>query len=253
MDAFTNPKFCREILSIAQAFGPYDFWYENLDYGKNPDATWRALLVVGCLKDDGCLVRICKLLISPDSRVRAWACFALGQIKSEIALEQIYAMNADPSNRVRVHAWQAIQTIVGPEESKRQFPIRKSPRHSLIMVSTDSVMDQLYFSKYFKQMGYQVIIAPTEKETLEKSLKIKPDAIVTDNQKIGERVVDNLSGINMTWDICRQTKLRETIIIMISSDFVEPIFIWSGGDYYISKRTITKENLGKVIVEYLNH
>src|SRR5713101_4095029 len=113
MDVFANPKFGKAILGIAQAYRDFGFWTENLAPGMNPDATWRALLVVGALKDNNFAKMARRQLVSPDSRVRAWACFALGQMKDEGALEQIYSMNADPSNRVRIHAWQAVQAIVG--------------------------------------------------------------------------------------------------------------------------------------------
>jgi hypothetical protein len=36
-----NEQFDRAILGIAQAYGPYKFWLENLFPGFNPDATWR--------------------------------------------------------------------------------------------------------------------------------------------------------------------------------------------------------------------
>jgi hypothetical protein len=79
MDVFANPKFGKSILGIAQAYGDFGFWTENLAPRMNPDATWRALLVVGALKDSNFAKVVRRLLVSPDSRVHAWACFALGQ------------------------------------------------------------------------------------------------------------------------------------------------------------------------------
>ena len=57
----------------------------------------------------------------------------------------------------------------------------------------------------------------------------------------------------MTWDLCRHPELRETIIFMVSADFIEPIFLWSGGDYFLSKYGSTLEDLAQVAVEYLRH
>jgi len=249
MDIFTNPTFGKAILGIAQAYGDPGFWIENLAPHMNPDATWRALLVVGALKDSRFADRARRLLVSPDSRVRAWACFALGQIKDESALNQIYAMNADPSHRVRVHAWQAVQAIVGPEESARHFPIHIPTWESLILISEDSENIRATLSNLYRKMKFQIRVASSEQETLDLALKLKPQAIITDNQKR----TDNLSGLNMTWDLCRKPELRETIIFMLTGDFVEPIFLWSGGDCFLSKQKSTLDNLAEVVLEYLHH
>jgi hypothetical protein len=53
---FTH-RLQKAILGIAQSYDPYQFWTDNLLPGMNPDATWRALMVVACLKD--------KLFIKP--------------------------------------------------------------------------------------------------------------------------------------------------------------------------------------------
>ncbi len=249
MDIFANPRFTKSILGIAQAYGDLGFWIENLFPGMNPDATWRALLVVGAVGNPQLAKMARGLLVSPDSRVRAWACFALAQMKDEGALEQIYAMNADPSNRVRIHAWQAVQAIVGPEESARHFPIRIPTSESLILISEDLETMQATLSNLYRKMGFQVRVASSEQETVELARKMKPQAIITDNQK-GE---DNLSGLSMTWDLCRQSELRETVIFMLTADFVESIFLWNGGDCFLSKYKNTLEDLTNVVIEYLHH
>jgi len=249
MDIFANPRFGNAILSISQAYGNLGFWIENLAPGMNPDATWRALLIVGALKDTRFAAEARRLLVSPDSRVRAWACFALGQMKDEDALEQIYAMNADPSNRVRIHAWQAVQATVGPEESNRHFPIRIPTYESLILISDDSEKMQITLSTLYRKMGFQIRVASTEQETVNLALAVRPQAIITDNQK-GK---DNLSGLSMTWDLCRRPELRESIIFMLTADFVEPIFLWSGGDCFLSKYNATLDDLANVVMEYLHH
>jgi len=77
------------------------------------------------------------------------------------------------------------------------------------------------------------------------ALLLKPLAIVTDNQK-GR---DNLSGLNMTWDICRIPELRETVLFMLSADYVEVAFLWGGGDCFIHKGDLV--NPGKPVVDYL--
>ena len=249
MDIFARPRFAKSILGIAQAYGDLGFWLENLEPGMNPDATWRALLLIGALKDPRFAKPARRLLVSPDSRVRAWACFALGQMENEDALEQIRAMNADPSNRVRIHAWQAIQAIVGPEEAIRHFPIRIPPQESLILISEDSKKMQATLSNLYGHLGFQTRAVSTEQATIRLAHRLRPQAIITDNQK-GK---DNLSGLNMTWALCRSTELRESVIFMLSADFIEPIFLWNGGDCFLSKFNATVEDLVRVAIEYLHH
>ncbi len=117
MDAFAKPAFSQAIVGMGEAYGGLSFWPENLNPAAHPDAIWRGLLYNGSRKAKGFEHRIRPLLIHKDSRVRGWACFALGQLGDEASLEQVRAMNADPLNRVRVHAWQALQAMVGEEES----------------------------------------------------------------------------------------------------------------------------------------
>lgn len=77
--------------------------------------------------------------------------------------------------------------------------------------------------------------------------KIKPQVIITDNQ---ERR-DNFSGLNMTWDLCRNLDLRETILIMLTADEVEPMFLWQGGDFFLNKQRYGGARLGPVLEMYM--
>ncbi len=201
MDIWRDPAFDKSILGIAQAYGPYEFWTQNLQPGMNPDATWRGLLVVAALKDRQFAPNARNLLGNDDSRVRAWACFALAHLRDEAALEQILALREDPSCRVRFHARRAAQVISG----KPVPPGRPLWGHA--------------------RMGDL--------------------AIVTDNQK-GR---DNLSGLNMAWDLCRHPQLRETVLFMVTADLVEVAFLWNGGDWFIRK--LAREDPGTRIAEYL--
>ena len=170
-------------------------------------------------------------------------------MEDEKSVDQIQAMNADPSNRVRIHAWQAIQSIVGHEHSARHFPIRIPQYESLVLVSEDSKEMGAHLTTLFQRMGYRVAFGSSERETKVKALTLKPAAIITDNQKY----LDNLSGLNLTWDICRILELRETVIFMLTADFIEPIFLWNGGDYFLSKSRLGLEELIMVANEYLHH
>ena len=249
MNKFVNPSFSKSILGIAQAYGGLEFWLENLADGMNPDATWRALLVIGCLKEARLAELARPLLNSDDSRVRAWACFALGQFNDVISLGQISAMKDDPSGRVRVHARQAVQAIVSTKKSFHHSPTRMPVHESLILISEDGEDTRARLTCLCSEVGLVVRTASTERETVELALELRPHAIITDNQKYQ----DNLSGLNMVWDLCRRPELRETIILMFTADFVEPIFLWNGGDYFFSKFLNTTRDIACVLTEYLCH
>jgi len=250
MDIWNDPSFDKSILGIAQAYGPYEFWTQNLQPGMNPDATWRGLLVVAALKDRQFAPNARNLLGNDDSRVRAWACFALAHLKDEAALEQILALREDPSRRVSFHARRAAQVISGrPVPPGR--PLYVHPRlgdarlGELILISDDAPEAGKRLAGALGAKGYRVTQTFTESETLAVALRFKPLAILTDNQKGS----DNLSGLNLTWDMCRTPELRETLLLMHTADLVEVAFLWNGGDWFISK--LAREDAGARIVEYL--
>lgn len=249
MHAFSNPKFTHQIVQLGNVFGGNRFWPENLMMGMNPRATWQALLYVGCSKQERYTPAIRRLLVHPNSRVRAWACFALSQLNDDRSVDQIRAMNADPSNRVRIHAWQALQVLVGPEQSQRPFPIRIPREELLVLVSEDSLMQQVWLGQILKHMGFNIIAAKSEPETLLLAYKFKPHAIITDNQK-GR---DNLSGISLTQQISRSKHLENCVLFMLTADFIEPVFLWSGGDYFLWKGGARREGIMEAVNEYLHH
>ena len=249
MDTFSNPKFVDGVIGIAKAYGGIDFWTQNLRLDSNPDATWRSLLVIGCLKLTKFNINVRTLLNHDDSRVRAWACFALGQCQVEEAADDIFALNADPSNRVRIHAWQAIKAIIGPEQTTRPFDIRHSPQQRTILISEDSPQQKEVLSSILSTMGFQTIFSTTRDETMKMALKYRPDALITDNQKF----YDNLSGLNMTWDICGIPDLREMTIFMITADWIEPVFLWYGGDLFLHKLSSGLKKIYAEIHEYMLH
>jgi len=251
MNAFIKPQFVRGILGIAEAYGTYDFWLQQLRPGENPEGTWKALLLLGCLKDPRYSKFIDNQLDSNNSRVRAWSCFALGQLKNDIWLESIRGKLDDPSCRVRFHSRQAINSINGEEFNIRHFPSNSAQKDKTIIISTDSKFDQNFFSILFNKRGFNVEMASTAEETIAKAFQLQADLIITDNQKKKPNQADNLSGINMTWDISRNPNLSETIVIILTDDYIEPIFLWSGGDYYISKHTLRRGQVETIVEEYL--
>jgi CheY-like chemotaxis protein len=249
VDTFAKPKFCEQITSLAGAYGPLEFWIQNISLTANPDATWRALMILGARSDPRLADLARPMLAHPDSRVRSWTCFFLGQAHDEQSLQEIYNLTGDPANRVRVHAWQAIQAIVGPEEDTHHLAPLREPRESNILISDDSENNQKVLGKLLEDRGYQTLSALTEAETLHMAREYLPQAILTDNQKYQ----DNLSGINMTWDLTRIPELRETLIFMLSQDPIEPVFLWYGGDYYLRKTMFTPQKLISAVDAYLLH
>ena len=244
---FVNASFKRAILNIAAAHGDFPmFWLQNLNGNHNPDATWRSLLVLGCLGFPQFAQLTRPYLNADDSRVRAWACFACGQLRDEESLDELQMLQSDPAARVRVHACQAISAIRGVHAQTHKGPHHKH-NNNLILISDDAINIQNKLSGSLAMMGFHVATASSEEETLIKARELKPSAIITDNQK----GFDNLSGLNMTWDICRDRDLRETQIFMLTADHIEPVFLWQGGDYYLAKSCEPLEEIVAVVSDFL--
>lgn len=225
------PRFADGILAIASAYGGDDFWLENLVSEASPEAIWRALLVYGCRRRQGHEAHMRRLLTHSDSRVRGWACFALSQVGDSEAAERMDAMRADPSSRVRAQARRAIAVLGSGGAFSHLCPSAIPPDQSLILISEDDANTRAMYEAFLTAHGYRVALASTEEETRSLALALRPQMILTDNQK-GR---GNLSGLNMTWDIARTHELRETVIIMVTADSAEPVFLWNGGDYFVHK------------------
>jgi hypothetical protein len=106
-------------------------------------------------------------------------------------------------------------------------------------------------------MGYRTISAASYKETLDKAIEHRPQAIITDNQKKHDNRIDNLSGLALAYDVSRIPELKETIIFMLTADFIEPVFLWNGGDCFLSKFRTRSRNpiqfLANLVNEYMHH
>ncbi len=252
-----DPKYVRHvpsgklddkaILGIAQAYGPYNYWFDNLYPPSHPDATWRALMVISALHSAAFITQAKTLLNSPDSRVRGWACYYLGVVNAPQAVECFRNLFNDPSPRVRYHARKACVSL-DPEgyDLWAQDRLVHGARFKGL-ISDDDPNCRNDIQHEIEKYGHLMATAETEKETIDKALDYKVQIIVTDNQKgytIGEqKVLDNMSGLNMTWDIYRNPNLRETIIVMFTFDAVEPIFLWQGGDLFLGKMYYRLEDL----------
>ena len=260
IDPARQQRLDKAILSIAQAYGPYDFWLDNINPLANPDTTWRAFMVVSALKDVGFVEKAKFLLNSPDSRVRAWSCNYLETVNHVQASDKLFTLSNDPSPRVRFHARKAFISMHGGENvfsGNRQYMHAQFP----VLISEDSPKGREQLAMILQKQGFTTYTADTARETLELALKIKPQVIITDNQKITfindpkfgsqARYVDNISGLNMTWDICCLQELRETLLFMLTADELEPIFLWHGGDVFLSKHRFGAEMLGGIIQAFM--
>lgn len=234
MYLFDDPKFKNSVLDLARIYGPYDFWLQNLNPDSNPNAIWRACLIIGCLSDIRFIRPVRQLLNSGSSRVRAWACFALSQMMDQGAIPLIARLSKDNSYRVRFHSRIAMEKL-GFIESKPQIPylpIQISRRLRLI-ISDDSENIQKQLFERFSTYGYEVLVSSQSKDTIELARDKQPNFIITDNQKFN----DNLSGLDMTWDIARDPHLDKSTIVMLTADQLEAIFTWNGGDFFFNKIT----------------
>jgi CheY-like chemotaxis protein len=228
---FDTKNFSQDVVRLGDAHGGPPFWYEVLREDSNPDNIWRALLYIGCLGISGPEPAMRYKLHHPDSRVRAWACFALGQLNDETAVERIAELETDPSSRVRIHAEDAIGSIVGHSPPNENGNDREPIGEALILISDDSAGVQNQLASALEPLGYPLAFASNEDETLAMALDLHPAAIITDNQK-GK---DNLNGLRMTGKIANHPELREVVLFMLTADALEGAFLWNGGDYFLQK------------------
>lgn len=159
-----SPQFDKAILGIAQAYGPYSFWLQNLSLGSNPDATWRALMVVSALRDKAFIEHAIALLKSTDSRVRAWSCYYLGAIQHLPVSDRLIALtNVDPSPRVRFHARQALAALQ-PESASAMDDCRRVAHIEFqVLISEDSRRGREQMALLLRSAGFDTYTAETVK------------------------------------------------------------------------------------------
>lgn len=244
---FSSQLLRRQVLSIGDAYGGPPFWYELLREDSNPDNVWRALLYIGCFTAPGPEPAIRNKLLHPDSRVRAMACFALGRFQDEAAADRLRQLCGDPSPRVRIHARTALAAIVEAGDLPPMGSAATPSDSAIILVSEDSLRLQDAIAEALQSLGQRVACAADTVETIEIARRLRPIIVVTDNQK-GK---DNTAGLRVTEAISRDPTLRESILLMLSADFLDGVFLWHGGDCFIHKILAGLGQLQAVAAEYL--
>jgi len=247
MTIFKPERFRKHIVQLGHVYGGPPFWYEILREDANPDNIWRALLCIGSLKVDGPEAAVRQKLHHPDSRVRAWACFATGQLEDEAGVEVIRNLQRDSSRRVRVHAGFALRMLIGDPPLTGVPEAEDNIRDELILISEDSSRIQDQIAEALHPLEYRLAFASSEEETIEMALRLRPQILVTDNQK-GR---DNTSGLRMTTKICSNNQLKEIVLFMLTADPVDAAFLWHGGDYYLRKGPVALVALAYHVHHYL--
>lgn len=114
---------------------------------------------------------------------------------------------------------------------------------STLLVVEDTLSELELISTYLRESGYTVILATDAKEALNKALKHKPDAVVTDV------VMPGMSG----FELCRKLKndpaTEQLPIIICSSKDQEIDRFWGmkqGADVYVTK-PFTREQLVRAV------
>lgn len=230
---FPSLRMKKQIKCIGDAHGGMPFWYEVLREDTNPENLWRSLLYMSCFVFPGLDRFVRNKLFHPNSRVRAWACYVLGQMRDEISAEIIFTMKKDPSSRVRENARSALRKIIGENEAA-PCSTNFTPVDAVILISDDSHGVQDLLAKWLQPIGSNIVFVSSEIETIEMATRLRPEVIITDNQK-GK---DNLSGLRTTLTLSVEPGLEETIFIMISADSLEGVFLWYGGDVFVPKHLI---------------
>jgi len=247
MHATQPPLFKQQVLMIGNAHGGPPFWYEILREDMNPENIRRALLFVGCLGAHGCEEAVRNKLHHPDSRVRSWACFAAGELHDEEARATVRTLMADSSARVRRHARHALVSLDSGGSRPPSRHVAAPSEDALLLISDDSGRMQDQLASVLRPKGFRLAFASSEDETCEMAARLWPWAVITDNQK-GR---DNLSGLRMTQRLSSAPGQRETIVFMMSADFVEGAFLWNGGDVYLPKTGPALQPLVSALEDYL--
>ncbi len=114
---------------------------------------------------------------------------------------------------------------------------------STVLVVEDTLSQLELMSNYLRDSGYTVIIATDAKEALNKAVKQKPDAVVTDV------VMPGMSGFELCRKLKRNPLTEQMPIIICSSKDQEIDRIWGmkqGADVYVTK-PFTREQLVRAV------
>lgn len=96
------------IEALAEVYGGRDVWLTALMQDSQPANRWRALLYIAAAGISGIRPDLHEELAHPDSRVRAWTCYALGAAGLPGAVPRLQGMTEDSSRRVRFQAVRAL-------------------------------------------------------------------------------------------------------------------------------------------------
>ena len=234
-----------QILSIGNGYGGRRFWFEILREDSVSDSIRRALLYIGCLGLPGAEVAIRQKLSHPSSRVRTAACRALARLKDLPSADALHELSADPSPRVRIEARRALDSFRMNGNGKGATT---SDAHSLdqplVLISDDSARVQDGITQMLEPFDFRFAYASSLPETMEMARRLRPNAILTDNQK-GR---DNQSGLRMTSMIAEDEGQDDTALVMVTADRIEGPFLWEGGDSFFLKPFIPAQALGEALL-----
>lgn len=247
MTIFHVDRFRPQIISAATLYGGSIFWNDILATDVYPENLWRGMLYIGCAKLPGFNHQIYMKLNHPDSRVRAYGCFALGQLIERRALQRIDQLIFDPSPRVRVHARFAHNVLTGEQFADGEQNDQKDIPKERVLISEDSGVAQDQIIEGLAGIEIEIEVASTMEETIEKAHQWKPSLIITDNQKWG----DNTNGLRMISEISRTPELQNILLFVLTADTIEAAVLWHGGDLHFHKSQYALAAIGYHISSYL--
>lgn len=233
-----------QIVSIGNGYGGRLFWYEILREDSVSNSIRKALLYIGCLGLPGAESAIRQKLSHPSSRVRAAACKALGTLRDLTSVGLLQELETDSSPRVRTEAKQAVASLRAGSNGKGTAPASAAgPDRPLVLISDDSAHVQDSITGMLTPFNFRFAYASSLQETMGMARRLRPDAILTDNQK-GR---DNQSGLRMTSMIAEDESQDETALVMVTADRIAGPFLWEGGDSFYLKPFIPAQALGETL------
>jgi len=214
------------LAALGEACGGRDVWFNALLSDIRPENRWRALLYITAAGIPGVRPDLHEELSHPDSRVRAWTCYALGEGTLPGSIEHLQQMPRDSSRRVRYQARRAL-AVRGARRRGRPY----GTGNPAVIVSDDDPQVQAHLTGLLRESGIPCAAASTVEETIQKARALQAALIITDNQKQD----DNTSGLHMAERFSRDDELKEILLLMLSVDRIGGAFLWHGGDAYLHK------------------
>ena len=224
---YVHPVMLEGLNHLGDAYGDERYWYEVVLQDERPENRWRALLVLAARGYPDARPDLADESYHENSRIRAWACFAMGASRQRLFRGDLERHSGDPVRRVRFRAYRALAAL---GFDPNILPVAGEDNLT-VLISDDDEAARETIAGILREAGIPCTTAATVEETVAKAASLSPAIVVTDNQK----GADNTAGLHMAARFARDRHLQAITLVMLSDDRVGGPFLWYGGDHYLHK------------------